>query len=202
MLDKYIVPLIKPVLANGAKALHAKNISADQVTLCGFLIGMAAVPAVAFGYTTLALVFLALNRMADGLDGELARLSGSTDAGSFLDITLDFIFYAAFPLGFALLDPANNAVIAAVLIASFVGTGASFLAFASQAEKHDIKSQHFSHKGLYYLDGLAEGTETIICFVLMCLFPANFALIAGIFATICVLTAINRVYSGYTTLGD
>lgn len=202
MLDKYIVPRIKPVLASGARALSAKGVGADQVTLCGFLIGMAAVPAVALGYTTLALIFLVLNRFADGLDGELARLSGSTDAGSFLDITLDFIFYAAFPLGFALLDPVNNAVLAAVLIASFVGTGASFLAFASQAEKHNIKSQHFSHKGLYYLDGLAEGTETIICFVLMCLFPTSFALIAGVFATICVLTAVNRVYSGYRTLSD
>lgn len=202
MLDKYISPVIKPALASGAKVLHAKGVSADHVTLYGFLIGLAAVPAVAFGYTTLALILLVLNRLADGLDGEVARLSGSTDAGSFLDITLDFIFYAAFPLGFALLDPVNNAVAAAFLVTSFVGTGASFLAFASQAEKRNIESPQFSYKGLYYLDGLAEGTETIVCFVLMCLFPANFATIAWVFAAICVLTAVNRVYSGYKTICD
>jgi len=83
---------------------------------------------------------------------------------------------------------------------SFVATGASFLAFASQAEKRDIKSPDFGYKGLYYLDGLAEGTETIVCFVLMCLLPAQFAAIAWVFALICFATATNRVLVSYKTL--
>ena len=127
-------------------------------------------------------------------------MTSSTDAGRFLDITLDFIFYAAFPLGFALLDPMTNALPAAFLVASFVGTGASFLAFASQAEKQSIQSPDFAYKGLYYLDGLAEGTETIVCFVLMCLMPQHFALLAWVFTGVCLVTAINRVYFGYMTL--
>lgn len=200
MLDKHIVPRIKPVLSVCAKPLHRANISADQVTVAGFVVGMLCIPAIAAGQPLLALACLIANRIADGLDGELARLSSPSDAGSFLDITLDFIFYAAFPLGFALYDPAQNAIPAAFLIASFVGTGASFLAFASQAEKHSIQSQTFAYKGLYYLDGLAEGTETIICFALMCLLPEKFASLAWVFAGICLLTAINRVYSGYQTL--
>lgn len=200
MLDKHVVPIIKPVLAQGARALQARSISADTVTFFGFLIGICSIAFIAFDQLMLALLCLVLNRLADGLDGELARMNGPTDAGGFLDITLDFIFYAAFPLGFALLDPASNAVPAAFLIASFVGTGTSFLAFATQAEKQNIKSPQFSHKGLYYLDGLAEGTETIICFVLMCLLPEKFALIAWIFAALCVVTAANRVYSGHKTL--
>jgi len=200
MLDKYIVPKIKPVLQMGAKHLHRIKVSADQVTIVGFCVGVLAIPALASGHTLLALACLVINRVADGLDGELARLDSPSDAGCFLDITLDFIFYAAFPLGFALYDPAQNALPAAFLIASFVGTGASFLAFASLAEKRSIKSQDFAYKGLYYLDGLAEGTETIVCFALMCLLPAKFALIASLFAALCVLTTINRVYSGYETL--
>ncbi|MFK7997524.1 MAG: CDP-alcohol phosphatidyltransferase family protein [Granulosicoccus sp.] len=200
MLDKYIVPGIRPALAAGAKHLHHANISADQVSVVGFTLGMLCIPAIAIGQPLLALACLVANRLADGLDGELARLSSPTDAGSFLDITLDFIFYATFPLGFALLDPAQNALPATFLIASFVGTGASFLAFSSHAHKQSIQSQHFAYKGLYYLDGLAEGTETIICFVLMCLLPAKFASLAWLFAGICLLTTINRVYSGYQTL--
>ena len=200
MLDKYIVPRLKPVLARGAALLDRAHATADQVTVVGFVIGMLAVPALAGGHFLLALTCLAGNRLADGFDGELARLGTPSDAGGFLDITLDFIFYAAFPLGFAVYDPAGNALAAAFLIASFVGTGTSFLAFATQAEKHAIESPDFAYKGLFYLDGLAEGTETIVCFALMCLLPVHFASIAWIFASICLLTSLNRVYSGYRTL--
>lgn len=200
MLDKFIVPRIRPGLRTLAMALHRADISADQVTIAGFVVGILAIPAMAFEQPWLALLCLIVNRLADGIDGELARLDSPSDAGSFLDITLDFIFYAVFPLGFALHDPGQNALPAAFLIASFVGTGASFLAFASQAEKHAIESPDFAYKGLYYLDGLAEGTETIVCFGLMCLFYERFAAIAWIFGVICLLTALNRVYSGYGTL--
>ena len=97
-------------------------------------------------------------------------------------------------------DPAANALPAAVLVASFVGTGASFLAFAGQADRRGIARVQFAYKGLTYLDGLAEGTETIVAFALMCLFPQHFALIAWAFAALCAVTAINRVVSGYRTL--
>ena len=200
MLDKYIVPVIKKPLRMAATVLHGQGIKADTVTIAGFFLGLACIPLVAFGYPHFALIFLVLNRLADGIDGELARLDSPSDAGGFLDITLDFIFYAVFPVGFALADPAQNAVPAAVLIASFVGTGASFLAFATLAEKHSKVSPDFEYKSLYYLNGLAEGTETILCFVLMCLFATYFAQIAWFFAILCLITAANRVVFGYRTL--
>jgi len=200
MLDKYLVPRIKPVLNAGAGRLYRAGIRADQVTVAGFVVGMLCLPALAMGQPLVALGCLLVNRIADGLDGELARFGSPSDAGSFLDITLDFIFYAAFPLGFALYDPAQNAVPAAFLIASFVGTGASFLAFAPHAEKRSIRSRDFAYKGLYYLDGLAEGTETILCFVLMCLLPEKFSVIAWVFTGICLITTVNRVHAGYRTL--
>ena len=183
-----------------ARVLQRTGITANQLTVLGFFIGLLSVVALAMGHTFLALLLLLCNRLIDGLDGELARLTSPTEEGSFLDITLDFVFYAAFPLGFAVLDPQANALPAAFLVASFVATGASFLAFASQAEKRNIKSPDFAYKGLYYLDGLAEGTETIACFVLMCLFPQHFVAIAWLFASVCIITAINRVYFGYRTL--
>lgn len=183
-----------------ASRLHHRGIKPDTVTVIGFCLGLLVVPLVATGHFMVALAVLLLNRLADGLDGELARMGSPTEAGSFLDITLDFVFYALFPIGFAIYDPAEYALPAAVLICSFVGTGASFLAFATQAQKRGIVSPNFSYKGLYYLNGLAEGTETIIFFVLMCLFPTLFAPLAWIFAAICVITAVNRVFFGYQTL--
>lgn len=200
MLDKHIVPLLKPPLKRAAELLHQRGFTADQLTVIGFLTGVLGVVLVAVGQPLLGLAALILNRLSDGLDGELARLNTPTDAGGFLDITLDFIFYALFPLGFAFMNPSVNALPAACLVASFVGTGASFLAFSSQAEKRQLQRPQFAYKGLYYLDGLAEGTETIICFVLMCLFPERFALIAWAFAALCAVTAINRVVFGYRSL--
>jgi phosphatidylglycerophosphate synthase len=202
MLDKHIVPLLKPPLQRTARRLHASGIVADQVTTIGFIAGLGAVVFVALNQPLAGLVALLLNRLADGIDGELARLQQPTDAGAFLDITLDFIFYALFPVGFALSNPAANALPAAVLVASFVGTGASFLAFSSMADKRGISHPNFGYKGLYYLNGLAEGTETIIVFVLMCLLPAHFPLLAWLFAAICLVTTVNRVVFGYRTLRD
>ena len=200
MLDRHLVPHLRTPLGRLARLVHARGIGADAVSVAGFAVGLAAVAAVAVDLPLLALALLLVNRLADGVDGELARIAGPTDAGAFLDISLDFVFYALFPVGFALADPAANALPAAVLVASFVGTGASFLAFAAQAERHGITHPDFGHKGLYYLDGLAEGTETIACFVLMCLLPGAFAAIAWTFAAICAITALNRVVSGYRTL--
>lgn len=200
MLDKHIVPIIKPPLKKTATFLQRSGITADQVSIVGFALGLLAAVMVATEQYTIALLLLLSNRLADGIDGELARLNTPTDAGGFLDITLDFIFYAVFPLSFAFANTQANALPAAVLIASFVGTGASFLAFSSMAEKRNIQHPEFGYKSLYYLNGLAEGTETVICFVLMCLLPAYFPVIAAVFAFICLLTAFNRVVFGYRTL--
>jgi len=200
MLDKHIVPVLKAPLVRVAQLVDKSGLRPDQVTVLGFVLGIGCVVALSVESYGLALWLLVLNRLFDGIDGELARLREPTDAGGYLDITLDFIFYAIFPLGFAFADPAANALPAAVLIASFVGTGASFLAFSSMANKHKIAHPRFAYKGFYYLDGLAEGTETIILFVLMCLFPAHFALMAWVFTAICVVTALNRVIFGYLTL--
>ena len=199
MLDRHIVPRIKAPLRALAERLERSGWKADQVTWAGFGFGLLSVAALAFQAYELALVGLIMNRLADGVDGELARLQGPTDRGAFLDIALDFVFYALFPLGFALGQP-DNALPAAVLIASFVGTGSSFLAFASQAEKKGIEHPDFGYKGLYYLNGLAEGTETIACFVLMCFLPDYFAEIAYAFAAICFVTAANRIWAGWRTL--
>jgi len=87
MLDKHLVPHLRAPLARVAGRLHQRGISADTVSVAGFVCGLLAVLLVALG----ALVLLLLGRLADGLDGEIARINGSTDAGAFLDIVLDFI---------------------------------------------------------------------------------------------------------------
>ena len=196
MIDAALQPLQQRFLQLPAQILTQLGIKADQITLFGFLLGLLVVPALAYQAYSLALLFLLLNRFADGLDGAVARLTEPTDRGAFLDISCDFFFYAIFPLGFALADPVN-ALPAAVLITSFVGTGSSFLAYAAIAAKRGDTAMDFPQKGLYYLGGLTEGFETIILFISMCLFPMFFPQLAYFFAVACAVTAVSRWYQGW-----
>ena len=200
MLDKHLIPMLKPPLDALAIQLQQRHVSADQVTLVGFLIGLLGAAALALQWYWVALIALLFNRILDGVDGALARLNRPTDAGGFLDIVLDFIFYAVFVLGFALADPATNAVAAAFLICAFMGTGSSFLAFAIMAEKHQIETLDYGKKSLYFLGGITEGTETIVCFVLMCLLPTYFVWLAAMFAGMCWLTTAMRIVAAYRML--
>ncbi len=197
MIDAALLPHIKRAIDRPARALVARGINADQITLVGFGIGLLGVVAVWTGLFGLALLCLLLNRLADGLDGAVARLTHPTDRGAFLDIALDFMFYGLFPLGFALHDPATNALPAALLICSFIGTGSSFLAFSIIAEKRGITSDQYPSKGIYYLGGLTEGTETIVLFVAMCLFPLAFPWLAYAFAALCAITTLTRWMAGW-----
>ena len=202
MVDRWTIQIVKQPLIYGALFLHRQNVSADQVTLFGALVGLLCLPLLFLNFYYAALVCIIINRIADGLDGPLARMTKATDCGAFLDITLDFIFYSAVVFGFALADPTNNSLAAAALLFSFIGTGSSFLAFGIMAERHNISNFRFANKGFYYLDGLAEGTETIIFLVLFCVFPQHFSLIAWFFASICYLTTIIRILTGFKTLKE
>ena len=177
------------------------GITADQLTVAGFLVGMLALPLIAFELWHAALIAIILNRVFDGLDGALARYAGqSSSAGGYLDITLDFLFYAAVPLGFVLVNPEQNAIAGALLLAAFIGTGSSFLAFAIAAEKFQLDKPQFKYKSFYYLNGLTEGTETIVLFIAFCIWPQHFVVLASIFAAACAVTIMTRIYGGYHTL--
>jgi phosphatidylglycerophosphate synthase len=202
MLDRIVLGRLRPALARAARQLAAAGVRADAVTWAGFACGLGAAAAIASGAPLAGLVLIGLSRLADGLDGELARATAPTDRGAFLDITLDFLFYAAIPLAFALADPAANALPAAVLLAAFIGTGTSFLAFAVLAERRGMASTAYPRKGFYFLGGLTEGTETIACFVLMCLVPQHFAWWAYGFAVLCALTLATRMATGWAVLGS
>ncbi len=199
MLDRYVVPVLKPGLRTLAKPLARIGVTPDQVTVAGFVVGLLAVPLIVLNQYMAALVLIALNRLADGLDGELARLKQPTDAGGFLDISLDFIFYQAVVFGFALADP-RFTVWALVLMLTFVGTGVTFLAFAVMSERHGLERVQFPNKSMQYLSGIAEGTETVAVFVAFCIWPAYFPWLAGGFALVCVITTVTRLVYGYRTL--
>jgi phosphatidylglycerophosphate synthase len=201
VLDATLRRVIDPVLDRAGAALARRGVGANAVTVGGFLFGAAAWVALAAAAYPLALALILANRVADGLDGAVARRRGLTDLGGYLDIVLDFFFYAGVPFFFAVGRP-EAALPAAFLVFSFVGTGSSFLAFAAIAAKRGLSTEARGRKTIYYLGGLTEGTETLVLFVLICLLPEHFALLAWAFGGLCWLTTLSRVVTAVEGFRD
>lgn len=192
MLDRTLRRWIDPLLSYLARPFARIGFTPNAMTVFGFLLGIAGCFAIAKEQYYLGLAMIALNRLADGLDGMLARHVGVTDIGGYLDIVLDMLFYSAVPLAFGMAQPINL-LPAICLIYSFVGTGGSFLAYAAIAAKRGITPAQEENKSFYYAVGLMEGGETILFFVLFCLFPGHFPLLAWIFTALCALTTLARI---------
>ena len=193
MLDGLLRKVIDPGLNRAGRMLAAKGVRADQVTLLGLGLGAVAALMIASGMTSVyALIPLLASRLADGLDGAVARAGAKSDFGGFLDIVADFSFYGMIPFAFALAQPAN-ALTAAFLILSFYVNGASFLAFAIFAEKRGLATRTRGEKSLYFTAGIMEGSETILFLVAFCLWPAAFPILGTLFAILCLITATARI---------
>jgi len=199
MLDHRINKIIHPIMSDLANYIP-RQISANTITIAGFAVGVIVVPLLWLKMYYTAMAVILVNRFFDGLDGAVARKCGPTNLGGYLDITCDYIFYSVVIIGFALAAPENNGLAAAFLIFSFIGTGSSFLAFAVAAEKQGISSNAHGRKAFYYLGGLTEGTETILFFVIICMYPEYFPLLAVVFGGICWITVLGRFGSAFTLL--
>lgn len=193
LLDGVVRKQIDPILDAIGKKMAGAGVTANGVTIAAFFVGVAAMVSIIQMWFWTGLIFLLFSRLLDGLDGCVARATSPTDFGGYLDIVLDFAFYGMIPLAFIIVNPADNAIAGGILILSFYVNGASFLAYATMAEKRDLSTDQRGSKSLYFTTGLAEGTETIVTFVLFCLLPQWFALIAYIFAAVCFYTALSRI---------
>lgn len=192
MLDSFMRPLIdKPMTLAAGKIVEA-GVSANQVTLFGFIAGLAALLAVGLGAYEAGLTLILVNRLAVGLDGAVARLTRTTDFGAFIDRLADFIIVSGFVFFFALSQP-HQAMAAAFLLFAYMGGGAVFL----------IGGRNGAHGGaasFFHLGGPAEGTQTILFMILACLYPVAFSAIAVIYGTMCWITTLARFWEARKTL--
>jgi phosphatidylglycerophosphate synthase len=200
MLDSVMRHLIDPPL-NKVAQRWPSSVSANQITIIGFGIGLASCVAVTQNAFGLALTLLLINRLGDGLDGAVARRDGATDLGAYLDIIADFLLWSLLPLAFLVQAP-QNATAAAVLLSSFAMSMVVFLAFAILAEKRGVTTQAQGKKSFFYMAGLAEGTETIAFFVFVMWLPDYFIPAAYVFAGLVYLSVIGRILSSYLTLKE
>lgn len=193
MLDAAFRPIIDPILDRQGAALARAGVGADAVTITGLLLGLFAAALIATGWPGWALVPLLLGRLADGLDGAVARATRKTDFGGYLDIVADFLFYGAVPMAFVWADPGANGAAGAFLLASFYVNGTTFLGYSILAERRRMKTEARGAKSLYFTGGLLEGAETIGFFVLICAMPGWFVPAAWVFGALCLVTAGSRV---------
>ena len=172
------------------------GVPANVVSILGFLIGLLAINFISMQMYMWGLVLIVVNRLFDGLDGAIARKTRITDYGVFLDAVLDYVFYAGVIFAFALANPAQNAVAAAFLLFAFMSSACALLAYGVVAHK---SSQNYEllNNSPFYLGGFAQGFETLLALVLMCLLPWWFLPIAIIFGVLGLVKALTIVIAAY-----
>lgn len=200
MLDGPLRRKLAPGLIRVARHLRAGGVRPNHLTLVGAAAGLAAGFCIAMDQIAAAVTLGAISRLADGLDGPLARLESGTDFGGYLDIVSDFVFYTAVPLGFAVRDPAVAALPTAFLLAGYVFTGVSFLAFSAVAERRQLDPG--DGRSFIFQPGLAEGSETIAVYLLMAASPGSYATLAWTYAVICFYTALSRSILAHRLFGS
>ncbi len=199
MLDRPVRTVLAPALGAAGRQLAARGVPAGAVTGAGWLLGLGACVAAGAGVWPLALGLWLANRLADGLDGPIARAGVPSDTGAFLDIVADFTVYAGFVVGVAVAVP-DARLACVVLLATYYASGTAFLALSSLLER---RRQPFGDdRSMRFVGGFAEGTETVLVYVAFCLFPSHATVIAWAFATAVAVTAVQRVVAGVQLLHD
>lgn len=173
-----------------------RNVHPTTVTVVAAVVGVATAAAAWQGAYLLALGLWAVNRVLDGLDGTLARLTGKqSDLGAYLDILLDHVVYAAVPLGLALADGSPQAMLAyAAMLASFYVNAASWMYLAAILEKRQSGAAAQGELTTVTMPtGLVEGTETVILYTLFLLLPGALVPLYWLMAALVAVTVGQRV---------
>lgn len=198
MLDSTARRLLRPTSEGLAHRLAARGVSASTVTLIGLVLGLAAAAAAALALWPAALTLWIVSRVADGLDGPLARTSGTAgERGGWLDLVADFTVYGAFVVGCGIGQP-DARLACLVLLATYYVNGTALLAYSAAAERR--RRERADERTFHFQRGLAEGTETILAHALFVLLPGLMAPLVWTFAAIVAVTALQRTRDAWTAL--
>jgi len=177
----------------------ARWLSPGQVTVVGGVIGLGAAVAASAGWWALALTAWIVNRVVDAMDGAVARVSSrSSDAGGYLDITVDMVVYAAVPLGvgFGRDDQVVWVAVAFVLGSFYVNT-ITWTYLSAVLEKRGRGAAAAGESTAVTMPaGLVEGAETIVFFGLFLAIPSLAAPIMMVMAALVMVGAGIRFAAG------
>ena len=167
-LRVYKDDLLRPV------AGHLGRISPNVITIIAMVVGLAAAGAAGLQWYWTALVLWLLNRVLDGLDGMVARAHArQSDFGGYLDIVLDFVVYAAVPVGLYLGNPSEALALALILLlSSFYINAASWIYLSAILEKRAAGASVRGEVTTVTMpSGLVGGAETILFYSAFLLWP-------------------------------
>jgi len=199
MLDEELREGAKPLYKLPARILAERGITGDALAATSLGIGALCLVAIAFGLNTVGLVLWLLNRLLDGLDGEVARLRGeSSEFGAFVDIVADFFVYGGFLVALAVQHPGSRLALVALFFAYYLN-GTVFLALSGILER--LKRERLTERGLHFRRSLTEGFETIVAGTLFLLLPDHVSIIAWTFAAMVFISAAQRLWDGRRILG-
>jgi phosphatidylserine synthase len=172
-----------------------------KITLLGLVAGLLAALSAAQGKIAIAALLWLLNRLLDGLDGELARFRETqSDLGGYIDLLADLVVYALVPIGLAWsrLEPPVLIALAFMLAAFYVNAGTWMLLSALLEKRRQAAAD--DRTSFTMPVGLIEGAETVVLFTLFFLFPQHLALLFGVTAALVGLTAAQRAASAARAL--
>lgn len=210
MLDR-LGRSIKDSILNPLERAIPPGLSPNTITWISLLPGILAAVCAAFGLRGWALAAFASNRLLDGLDGVVARMRGrQTDYGGYLDIMVDFVVYAALPIGVWLGSSAAaaaegtaaagraGAIPLVALLAVFYVNAASWMYLSAVIEKrrglggdHTGGNAHLT--SVTMPTGVVEGTETILFFALFLLLPDHYAVLFWIMSVATAAGVVQRL---------
>lgn len=169
------------------------------LTAASLVVGLTSAVAAAFGLTWWAVGCWWFSRLADGLDGAVARTRGrSSDLGGYLDLLGDTVVYAAIPLGVAVGAADQRVWIAtAALLATFYVNAVSWLFIAALIEKRaaerDTQPGGTRSTTIAMPTGLVEGTETIVLYSLLLILPDHAVAWFTVMAILVTATVLQRL---------
>jgi phosphatidylglycerophosphate synthase len=166
-----------------------------QITVAAFCAGLLCALTAATQNYWAALALWLLNRILDGLDGEVARLSDKqSDWGGYIDIMCDFVIYALVPfaLAWSLKSPLALFAVAFLLITFYINAG-SWLYLSALLEKRQRINRETSLTSIVFPTGLIEGTETVIFYCLFLLLPGLAPYLMFLMAFLVIITIFQRL---------
>lgn len=174
-----------------------KNVNPITITLVAGIVGVLAAYAGFRGEFALGLGLFWLNRILDGFDGAVARVSGrQTDMGAYADTLLDFLIYTSIPFALTMRDPSlEKLVILAFLLGTFYVNAAAFLYLSAILER---RQQGAKARGeltaITMPSGVVEGAEAVVFYSLFFLLPDAFPLLMLILGSLVIVTILQHVF--------
>ncbi|MBC1886841.1 CDP-alcohol phosphatidyltransferase family protein [Listeria booriae] len=193
MLDTKARPYVKPILDNTADFFIKIGLSANQVTVLAFVIGVGAAVLVGFGWMWTGVLILWLSGLLDAVDGTMARKTKQSGFGTVMDVTFDRVVEAGIIIALAVRFPEQQFILL-LLMASILFGITAFLTIGNVVQNKGVKSFH-------YATGIAERTEGFILLSLMVLTAPMFLFwTTGLFLVIEIISTIQRLIEAHRQL--